>query len=141
MSVKATVVRGIARLLFVPVADAVDWDDVELREHVDDDRLAADLDWDAIDVYDYVDEHRHLAGPTEILHDLEDDADRIYVWQVESPEAEQQLHRQIVDEYRREFGREPQAAHFVVHDLERLREFDPDRLAAYVDPAKAGGEV
>jgi len=127
-------------MLLLSVTVAVDWDDVELREHVDDDRLAAELDWDAIDVYDYVDEHEHLAGPIEVLHELDDDPERIYIWQVETPEAEQQLHRQVVDEYRREYGREPKAAHFVVHDLEELRRFDPDQLAPYVDPRKVGGE-
>lgn len=121
------------------LADALDWDDVDLQEHVDDDRLADALNWGAIDVYDYVDEHEHLAGPTEVLHELEDDPERIYIWEVESVEAEQQLHRQVVDEYRREYGREPKAAHFVVADLDRLRRFDPDQLAGYIDQRKAGG--
>jgi len=149
----------MARLLLTPLVEAVDWDDVDvaarfdqdrleaaldwddvvLQEHVDDDRLAGALDWDAIDVYDYLDEHEHLAGPVDVLHDLDDDHEDIYVWQVESEEAEAQVHRQIHDEYQREMGREPRAAHFVVADLESLREFEPDQLAHYVDPQKAGG--
>jgi hypothetical protein len=140
--IRHTLLAWLARLLLIDPADVVDWDGVDLQERVDDDdRLAAALDWDAVDVYEFVDEHEHLAGPTEILHDLDDDPDRIYIWEVETPEAERQLHRQIVDEYRREFDREPRAAHFVVADLERLREFDPDELAAYVAPRQVGGEA
>lgn len=159
MTLRTSLLRWIARLLLTSVAAAVRWDDVDVAErvdqerlaaalewdavalqaHVTDARLAAALDWDAIDVYDYVDEYSHLAGPTEKLHDLPDDPDRIYIWQVESKEAEQQVTREIVDEYRREFGREPEAAHFVIHDLERLREFDPEQLAAYLDQRRVGG--
>ena len=149
----------MARLLMLPLVEAVDWDDVDvaarfdqvrleaaldwdnvvLQEHVDDDRLAGALDWAAIDVYDYVDEHKHLAGPVDVLHALDDEHEDIYIWQVATKEAEAQVSRQIHDEYQREYGREPRAAHFVVADLESLREFDPEQLATYVDPQKAGG--
>jgi len=139
--IRQTILTWLARLLLIDPAEVVDWEDVALQEQVDDDRLAAALDWAEVDIYEFVDEHEHLAGPTETLHDLDDDPDRIYVWEVESVEAEQQLHRQVVDEYRREYGREPQAAHFVVADLDRLRRFDPDQLAGWVDQRKAGGEV
>lgn len=139
--IRETLLAWLARLLLIDPAAVVDWEDVDLRDHVDDDRLAAALDWGEVDIYEHVDEHEHLAGPTETLHDLADDPDRIYVWEVATPEAERQLHRQIVDEYRREFDREPRAAHFVVADLERLREFDPDELAAYVAPRNVGGEA
>jgi hypothetical protein len=139
--IRHTLIRWIARLLWCSPADVVDWDDVDLRAHVDNERLAEAIDWDNVDVYEYVDEHEHLAGPAEVLHDLDDDPECIYVWEVETPQAEQQVAREVTDEYRREFGREPKAAHFVVADLERLREFSPDDLAAYVDPRKVGGEA
>jgi len=161
MTLRTTLLRWTARLLMTALVEVIDWDDVDvaarfsnerlaaaldwvevdLRDHVDDDRLAGALNWDAIDVYDYVDEHEHLAGPVDVLHDLDDDHEDIYVWEVATVEAEAQLSRQIHDEYRREYGREPRAAHFVVADLERLREFDRDDLAAYVDPQLVGGEA
>jgi hypothetical protein len=157
--IRTTLLRWMARLLLTPLVEAVDWDDVDvaarfdqarleaaldwddvvLQKHVGDDRLAGALNWDAIDVYDYVDEHKHLSGPVEVLHELDDDHEDIYVWEVETVEAEGQVSRQIHGEYQREYGREPRAAHFVVADLESLREFDPDQLAAYVDPQKVGG--
>lgn len=133
--IRATLVRWTARLLLVSLPDVVEWDDVDLQAHVDDDRLADALDWDAIDVYDYVDEDAHLSGPVERLQELEDDDDRAYVWVAETPEAERQLTQLIVDAYREDYGREPRAAHFVVSDLEQLREMD-ESTVRLVDPAE-----
>jgi len=158
MSLRAALVRWTARMLLLPVTAAVDWDAVDLQEHVANDRLAAALDWseidlqdhvsnyrlaealdwDTVDVYKYVDPDQHLSGPVERLHQLEDDPERAYVWVVKSEEAERQLTQMVVGAYREDFGREPEAAHFVVSDLEDLREMDQETVRI-VDPA--GGEA
>jgi len=138
MSLRAAIVRWTARMLLVPVTDAIRWDGIKLQEHVDDDRLAGTLDWDAIDVYEYANPNEHLAGPVDRLHELEDDAEKAYVWVVPSKEAERQLTQMVVGAYREDFGREPDAAHFVVSDLEQLREMDPNTVRI-IDPA--GGEA
>jgi uncharacterized metal-binding protein YceD (DUF177 family) len=136
-----TLLRWTARILWTSVDEAIDWDTVDVAERFDDERLAEAVDWDEVDVYDYVNENEHLTAPVDRLHELDDDADRIYVWLVETEEAEAQLTRQISEEYREAYGREPRAAHFVVDDLDDLREFESDDLAYWVDPAKAGGDA
>lgn len=117
------------------LAAALDWDDVDLREHVTDEDLAAALEWDNIDVYDHVDPDEHLAGPVERLHQLDDDEERAYVWQVPTPEAERQVTDLILEAYRDDYGRDPKAAHFVVHDLEQLRDMD-EQAIRLIDPVE-----
>lgn len=139
MTWTATVLKWTARLLLTSLTDCIDWEAIDLVERFDQERLADAIDWEAIDIYDYVDPDEHLAGPVERLHQLEDDAERIYLWQVDSIEAERQLSRLIQDEYRREFGHEPEAAHFVLHDVEQVREFTPGELQLYLEAQ--GGEA
>ena len=141
MTLTTTLLRWTARLLLTSVDEAIDWEQINPAERFSDERLAEAIDWDEIDVYDYVDEARHLAGPTDVVIDLVDEPERIYVWQVATAEAEAQVERQIRDEYRETYGREPHAAHFVVSDLEQLREFDPDQLHHWIDPGQRGGEA
>ena len=132
--IRHTLLRWTARLLFVPIADAVDWDTVNLRDHVDDERLAETLDWSAIDPYHHgLDRDEHLSSPVERLFQLEDADDRAYVWLVESDAAERQVTNLISEAYRQDFGRDPRAAHFVVSDIEKLRAMDPNAVRM-VDP-------
>jgi hypothetical protein len=139
MTWRATVLEWTARLLLTSLTECTDWEEIDLEERFEPDRLAGAIDWEEIDVYDYVDPDDHLAGPVDRLHQLEDDPAQIYLWQVESIEAERQLSRVIQDEYRREYGHEPEAAHFVLHDVEQVREFSPDELQLYLEAQ--GGEA
>jgi len=134
MTLRTTLLRWTARILLTSIADAVDWDEIDLSSRVDDDRLANAVDWDDLDVEAFVDPDAHWGAPVERLYRLEDDPGRGYVWLVESEAAERQWSALIEREYLAEYGREPDAAHFVISDLERLREFDPDDVRM-IDPA------
>ena len=123
-----TLLRWTARLLLTSIDEAIDWDEVDVAARFDDKRLAEAIDWDEIDIYDYVDPDEHLAGPVDRLHQLVDDHDRAYVWEVPSEEAEQQVTSLITEAYQRDYGRDPDAAHFVVADLEQLRQFDRETV-------------
>lgn len=140
MTWTTTLLRWTARILLTSVDEAIDWEEIDVAGRFANERLAEAIDWDELDVYDYVDQAHHLAGPTDVVLELEDDDGRIYVWLVETEEAVPQLERQISEEYREAYGREPRAAHFVVSDLEELREFDPDDLAYWIDPPAEGGD-
>lgn len=133
--IRRTLIRWLAWSLRYPVADALDWDDVDVREHVDDGRLAAALDWSDIDIYEFIDANEHLAGPVERLHELEDDDGKAYVWLVETEEARAQVSQMLEGAYLETHGRSPNAEHFVVSDVEQLREMDPDSVRL-IDPAR-----
>ena len=151
--IRATLVRWTARLLVTRVTECIDWDVVDPAERFDDDRLAEALDWDdldpadrftdeqladaidfdALDLEDYVNPDVYWGDPVERLHQLEDDPERGYVWLVESEAAARQWSELIEREWLAEYGRQPEAAHFVISDLEELREFDADAVRM-VDP-------
>jgi hypothetical protein len=65
--------------------------------------------------------------PVDELHTLPDDENRIYVWQVETEREKEQVLRWF-----EQAKADPQALHFVLSELEELREYDEQELKPYL---------
>jgi len=133
MSWRTTLVRWIARLLFVTVDEAVDWDELDVGEHID---PVEYIDWDELS-YEDLEEHldeRHYRDPVDDLRELPDDPDSIYYWECSTEEAATQITNMLQSHFKHELGRSPNAAHLVLTDVEQLRTLDPDELRVYTQP-------
>lgn len=133
MSWSLAIVKFTARVLGIAVTQLIDWEDIDVAEYID---PVEYVDWDALD-YEDLEEHldeRHYRDPLETLEELPDEDGRIYYWECETEEAAGQVTDILESYFDRELGRNPNAAHLVLTDVEQLREMDPDELRVYTQP-------
>jgi len=115
-----TFVRWTAKLLGTAITECIDWEDIDLAEYVDPDE--------------------HFGDPIERLQRLEDAPGNVYVWEVETEEGAAQVTNLLHQHFER-VGRDPDAAHFVLTDIEQLRQYNKDELRTFVAPFdRDGGE-
>lgn len=99
---------------------------VLLGEHLSDEELS-----------DLLDERDLWPDPIEEVAQLEDSPDRAYAWMLSEDATEDDrasLRNEIEMTYVQLNGREPEAMHFIVIDIDDLQELDADTVENYVKP-------
>jgi len=97
-----------------------------LGEHLTDEELS-----------DLVDERGCWPDPINKVAQLEDDSSHAYAWILSEDATEedrQSLAREIEETFIGMKANEPEALHFIVRDVEELRELDSETVESYVKP-------